>query len=50
MVWLKIRKNDIEKLNKARTEAVVVWLKIRKNDIPVIPGAVEASGCGLIKD
>ena len=33
MVWLKIRKHDIELLRENETDLVVVWLKIRKHDI-----------------
>ncbi len=33
VVWLKIRKNDIEEKDVLQSWLVVVWLKIRKNDI-----------------
>ena len=36
MVWLKIRKHDINKQIEGLTVIVVVWLKIRKHDI-IIP-------------
>ena len=33
MVWLKIRKHDIDTEWMVELDAVVVWLKIRKHDI-----------------
>ena len=33
MVWLKIRKDDINYYGEKERGAVVVWLKIRKDDI-----------------
>ena len=33
VVWLKIRKDDINGLEEPTTSNVVVWLKIRKDDI-----------------
>ena len=35
VVWLKIRKNDINNTHLLNPDHVVVWLKIRKNDIIV---------------
>ena len=37
MVWLKIRKHDINATGKSMKETVVVWLKIRKHDIASLP-------------
>ncbi len=33
VVWLKIRKDDIQVTSVEQVKEVVVWLKIRKDDI-----------------
>ncbi len=49
MVWLKIRRHDIQCIQLYLSSLVVVWLKIRRHDILLdFQGAGQS--CGLIKD